>query len=372
MPDSADQYEQLLSVPPPRKRWVKADVWVAVLILIMGAIAIGQPLLWKLISSLGIQNSESLVKLSIYCSAILAGLVLIGGGLRLNPQWRSVRLAKKRFPRVWQAIKALRDRSRGEVFNDFLPVLIVGNRTLLVVSYRHLVDRRAQIPIATLLLDEQGQVIADDQLFEQAYTTFNYALNATIPAQSRLDTMKRAGRKLVSKDIPRAANALRHNQHRFEILGDGKHLSAGLEGLPVLREMVQETDRFLAARAGYVRAAGYGHSGEFHYEDADRFEQLGVAFARLLEERYAQPLQELSLRGEYLRQRVETQPTGWKDKKQLLLATRLLADSRKAIQRWIDAYGAEARVPETTWTNYHEKLQRVRAQGTAVSGGGIP
>ena len=372
MPDIAEQYEQLLSVPPPRKRWVKADVWVAVLILIMGAIAVGQPLLWKLISSLGIQNSESLVKLSIYCSAILAGVVLIGGGLRLNPQWRSVRLAKKRFPRVWRTIKALRDPSRGEVFNDFLPVLIMENRNLFVVSYRHRADRRAQIPIATLLLDEQGQVLAADPLFEQAYTTFNFALNATTPAQSRLDSMKRAGRKLLSKDIPRAASAFRRNQSRFEELGDARYLAAALEGLPVLEEAVRETDRFLAARAGYVRATGYGHSGEFHYEDADRFEQLGVAFARLLEERYAQPLQELSLRGAHLRQRVETQPTGWKDKKQLILALRLLADSRKAIQRWIDAYGSEARVPETTWTNYHEKLQRARAQGAAVLDGRIP
>ena len=372
MSENDNQYEEMLEVPARRTKWVKADTWLTLMILGLLALIIVFAIIMGISPRQGFEYGSPVSQIVVYLFAIVGGILLIGVPLRLNPQWRSVRLAKKRFPRVWKSIKTLRDPSRGEVFNDFLPVLIVRNRNLFVVSYRHRVDRRVQIPVATLLFDEQGQVIADDQLFEEAYTTFNYALNATIPAQSRLDTMKRAGRKLMSKDIPRAADLLRRNQGRFENLGDARQLAAALEGLPVLEEMVRETDRFLAARTGYVRSTGYGHSGEFHYEDADRFEQLGVAFARLLEKRYAQPLQELSLRGEYLRQRVETQPTSWKDRKQLLLATRLLADSRKAIQRWIEAYGSEARVPETTWSNYHEKLGRVRAQGAAVVGGGTP
>src|SRR4030067_1131155 len=120
MPDIAERYEQLLSIPRARKRWVKADTWLGVIVLLL-------------------------------------------------------------FLKVWQTIKALRDPSRGEVFNDFLPVLILGNRNLFVVSYRHRTDRHAQVPIATLLLDEQGQVLADDPLFEQAYTNFNFSLNPTIP-----------------------------------------------------------------------------------------------------------------------------------------------------------------------------------------------
>ena len=267
---------------------------------------------------------------------------------------------------VWDAIKRLADRERGELHIEFMPELNVEGRTLFVASYRHRLDRQRLIPIATLLFDDTGRVIENDELFEKAYTTYNFGLFTTAKGQTMLDEWQRKNRKLLKRKLPEVKRTIERSQARFEAVGAGDHSKRVIDGLGGFEAALREVDRFLEARQGYIKAVGYGHHPVFLYEDADRFERLSVAFAKKLGSEYGQRLQELSLTGEFLLGEFERHPGGWRNRKQLERALKLLAGSRLAIQKWIDDFGNEARVPEPSWKNYHEKLRAVRSQGVPV------
>lgn len=125
-------------------------------------------------------------------------------------------------------------------------------------------------------------------------------------------------------------------------------------------------ERCLSARQGYAKAVGFGQHPVFHYEDADRFERMSIAFTDRLEVEFAPKLQELSLLGETLLHHFEHNREGWKNRNGLEDALRLVAASRLAIQKSIDDYGDETRVPDPTWNNYRNKTRAVRQQGVPV------
>jgi hypothetical protein len=361
-------YEDLLKPPPKRASGIKADYWVAAIILgFFGLVVLSIPLASAIYALTGGEGYDARFEQTFGCISIgLATAILAAGIYGLSPQWRSVRYSRRKHRVVWDAIKRLADRERGELHIEFMPELTVEDRTLFVASYRHRLDRQALIPIATLLFDDQGRVIENDAVFEKAYTTYNFGLFTTGKAQGMLDEWQRQNRKLLKRKLPGAREAIERNQSGFEAVGAGNHSKQAIEGLSDFEEAMREVDRFLEARQGYVKAVGYGHHPVYLYEDADRFERLSVAFAKKLESAYGQRLQDLSLAGEFLLREFEQHPGGWRNRKQLERALKLLAGSRLAIQKWIDDFGNEARVPEPSWKNYHEKLRTVRSQGVPV------
>ena len=364
----AASYEDLLTPPPKRARGIKADYWAAGLILGFGCLMI-------LIAPVGIAlfvlsggegYDPGFYRNFLCVGGAVMGVFLAGGIYGLSPQWRSVRYSRRKHRVVWDAIKRLADGERGELHIEFMPELTVEDRTLFVASYRHRLDRQRLIPIATLLFDDTGRVIENDELFEKAYTTYNFGLFTTGKAQGMLDEWQRQNRKFLRRRLPKVNSAIERNRSRFVEVEVMTHVQQALEGLADFEEAMREVDRFLEARQGYVKAVGYGHHPVFLYEDADRFERLSVGFAKKLDSEYGQKLQELSLTGEFLLREFERHPGGWRNRKQLERALKLLAGSRFAIQKWIDDFGNEARVPEPSWKNYHEKLRAVRSQGVPV------
>ena len=362
-------YEELLVPPPRRARGLKAEVYMAGVILVAGCLGVASPMGYLQELLFGIparQFDDTASQTTAFIIASLAGIVLLGGGFGFSPQFRTLPYTWRRYRKAWRAARALRDRSKGEASNYFLPALNVEGRKLFVVSYRHRLDHNEVRPIATLLLDVQGRLIVDDALFEKAYTTYNFALWATLKGQSTMDVWRRAGRKILNKRIPQARNMLEANRARFEEVGEKERLLQAIEGLEVLRSAVLEVDRFLSAGMGYVRATGYGQRPEYYYEDADRLERLGVAFGRKLEDEYGFALEEVSRLGKHLLFRLEALPEGWRERKRLIKGLQLLGGARLAIQRWIDDFGVEARVPPAAWENYHRKTKALRDSGTPV------
>jgi len=363
----AASYEDLLTPPPKRARGIKADYWVAALILgFFGLVVLSIPLASVFYALTGGTGFDAGFEQTFSCISIgLAAGVLAAGIYGLSPQWRSVRYSRRKHRIVWDAIKRLADPDRGELHIEFTPELRIEGRVFLVASYRHKLDRQRLLPIATLLFDDTGRVIENDELFEKTYTTYNFGLFTTGKAQGMLDEWQRQNKKLL-KNLPEAKRTVERSQARFEAVGAGNHSKQAVEGLSRFEAALREVDRFLEARQGYVKAVGYGHHPVFLYEDADRFERLSVAFAKKLGSEYGQKLQELSLTGEFLLREFERHPGGWRNRKQLERALKLLAGSRLAIQKWIDDFGNEARVPEPSWKNYHEKIRAVRSQGVPV------
>jgi len=361
-------YEDLLTPPPRRARGIKSDYWLTGLVLGLGCFAfLAIPAAILFFRVLGGEGYDAGFFSSFFCIAAIVFLPLFLLALfALDPQFRSVRSSRRRYRNAWSAIKTLGDRMRDEVFNGYFPVLKVDGRALFVVSFRHRLDQQLMLPIATLLLDEEGRVIQNDQLFEKAYTVFNFALFTTAPSQARLDKWNQDVNKLHKKAIPHAAASLERNRPSFEQVGEGKHLQDAVEGLVTYLAAMEVVRRFLLARQAYVKAVGYGHGSEFLFEDADRFHRLSVAFAKKLEDEFGQPVQELSLVGEALLLRFQQTGPGWKQRKRLERALKLIAGSRVTIQRWIYDFGDEARVPQQSWENYHTKTKAVRAQGVPV------
>jgi len=354
--------------PPKRAGGIKADYWVAGLVLGAGCLLVSiAPVGIVLFAASGGEGYDPDFFRSVSCVGVTVLAAFLAVGIYgLSPQWRSVRYSRRKHRVVWDAIKRLADRERGELHIEFMPELNVEGRTLFVASYRHRLDRQRLIPIATLLLDDTGRVIENDELFEKAYTTYNFGLFTTAKGQTMLDEWQRKNRKLLKRKLPEVKRTIERSQARFEAVGAGDHSKRVIDGLGGFEAALREVDRFLEARQGYIKAVGYGHHPVFLYEDADRFERLSVAFAKKLGSEYGQRLQELSLTGEFLLGEFERHPGGWRNRKQLERALKLLAGSRLAIQKWIDDFGNEARVPEPSWKNYHEKLRAVRSQGVAV------
>ncbi|HKZ55198.1 MAG TPA: hypothetical protein VJ123_06940, partial [Anaerolineales bacterium] len=298
-------YEELLVPPPRRARGLKAEAWLAAVILTVSCMAVSSPFLAGPLQEIlfgiprGVYDRVASDLLG-YAIFIIAGIVLLGGAFGFSPQFRTLPYTWRRYRKAWRAARGLRDQTKGEATNYFLPALNVEGRKLFVVSYRHRLDHKEVRPIATFLLDEHGRLIVDDALFEKAYTTYNFALWTTLKGQSTTDVWRRAGRKILNKHIPRARNVLEANRERFEEVGEKERLRQAIEGLDVLRSAVLEVDRFLSARMGYMRAAGYGQRPEYYYEEADRLERLGVAFGRKLEDEYGFALEEVSRLGKHL------------------------------------------------------------------------
>jgi len=361
-------YEDLLTPPPRRARGIKADYWVAALILgFFGLLVLMIPLGDTLFSLTGGEGYDPGFERNFGCLAVgLIGALFAAGIYGLSPQWKSVRYLRRKHRVVWDTIKRLADPVKGELHIEYTPELKVEERTLFVASYRHRSDQKRLLPIATLMFDDQGRVIDNDKLFEKAYTVYNFGLFNMGKAQGELDEWQRQNRRLLREKLPKARAAIEHNGSRFEELGAGKHLQQAIHGLTDFKAALREVDRFLEARQGYVKAVGYGHRPVYLYEDADRFERLSVAFAKKLEAEYGQGLRELSLTGEFLLHELEQHQSGWRNRKGLGRALKLVASSRLAIQKWIDDFGNEARVPPPSWQNYHNKTRAVRSQGVPV------
>ena len=364
----APRYEDLLAPPPRRARGIKADYWAAALVLgVFTLLILMVPISCALSALTGREGYDPELDRTVGCIGVgLLTAVLAGGIYGLSPQWRSVRYSRRKHRIVWDTIKRLADHEKGELHIEYTPELRVGDRTLFVASYRHRSDQKRLLPIATLLLDDQGRVIDNEEWFEKAYTTYNFGLFTSAKGQGLLDEWQRQNRRLLRKKLPKAMAAIERNGSRCEELGAGKHHQQAIHGMADFEAALQEVDRFLDARQGYVKAVGYGHRPVYLYEDADRFEQLSVAFAKKLESEYGQRLRELSLTGEFLLHELEQHQSGWRNRKALERALKLVAGSRLAIQKWIDDFGNEARVPPPSWQNYHNKTRAVRSQGVPV------
>jgi len=361
-------YEDLLTPPPRRARGIKADYWAAALILgFFTLLILMVPVSSALFALSGGEGFDPEFFQTVGC----IGVSVIGAGLAtgfyiLSPQWKSVRYLRRKHRVVWDSIKRLADPKKGELHIEYTPELKFEDRILFVASYRHRSDQKRLLPIATLLFDDQGRVIDNDEWFEKAYTTYNFGLFTSAKGQGLLDEWQRQNRRLLRKKLPKASAAIEHNGSRYEELGAGKHCLQAIHGMADFEAALREVDRFLDARQAYVKAVGYGHRPVYLYEDADRFERLSVAFAKKLESEYGQGLRELSLTGEFLLHELEQHQSGWRNRKALERALKLVAGSRLAIQKWIDDFGNEARVPPPSWQNYRNKTRAVRGLGVPV------
>lgn len=364
----AQEYEDLLTPPPKRAGGISSQYWGTTLVVGFGCLVVLLPIvgfaIYRAVGSAGF-NSGFFRGFACF-GGILIGLLMLGGVFGLSPQWRSVRYSRKRHGEVWDAIKSAADPARGERHIEFVPELHVGDRQLFIASYRHKNDRQRLVPIATILLDENGRILESDQLFEKAYVTYSFALFTTSKAQSLLDQWRRNTRKTLTKAIPRAKASILANMKRFSMIGEGVRAQQAAHDLATFSGAMTEVERFLEARQGYVKAVGYGQRPVYLFEDADRLDRLGEALGRKLESDYGQKLLDLSSIGESLTQVIESHPGGWRDRKALRRALTLVAGSRTAIQKWIDDFGDEVRVPEPTWKNYHNKTRWLRSQGIPV------
>jgi hypothetical protein len=290
---------------------------------------------------------------------------VFGGVMVMNPQFRTIWSSRLRYPKTWRAMQIFRDRAKGEAFNYYLPVLKVDARHLFIVFFRNQSDSRLMKPLATLLLDDAGRVMANDELLEKAYITYNLAIMTTSPAQTQLSAMRSSGQTLLKRHLPTALAKLDTNRLRFRELALGAQLDQALTQLAAFTAAVEEADRFLNAREGYLRAIGYGLGSEFLYSDAERMRQLSVAFVQKMRAEFDQPILELSLVAAFLQRQVETNPQGWQDRGQLQFALAFLAEARNALQTFY-VFEREARVPEEIWQSYHDKLAALKAKGIQV------
>ena len=361
-------YEDLLTPPPKRAGGIKADYWAAGLVLGAGCLLVAiVPVGMALFAASGGKGYDPEFFRTVSCVGVTMLVAFLAVGIYgLSPQWKSVRYLRRKHRVVWDTIKRLADPEKGELHIEYTPELRVEDRTLFVASYRHRSDQKRLLPIATLLFDDQGRVIDNDEWFEKAYTTYNFGLFTSAKGQGHLDEWQRQNKRLLRKGLPKARTAIERNGSRFEELGAGKHFKQAIHGLTDFEAALREVDRFLEARQGYVKAVGYGHRPVYLYEDANRFERLGVALAKKLESEYGQGLRELSLTGEFLLHELEQHQSGWRNRKGLERALKIVAGSRLAIQKWIDDFGNEARVPPPSWQNYHDKTRAVRGQGVPV------
>jgi hypothetical protein len=226
-------YEDLLTPPPKRAGGIKADYWAAALILgFFTFLILMVPVSTALFALTGGEGYDPEFYRTVGCIGVGAiGAGLAAGFYGLSPQWRSVRYLRRKHRVVWDTIKRLADREKGELHIEYTPELRVEDRTLFVASYRHRSDQKRLLPIATLLLDDKGRVIDNDEWFEKAYTTHNFGLFTSAKGQGLLDEWQRQNKRLLRRRLPKGRTAIERNGSKFGELGAGKHLQQAIQGL---------------------------------------------------------------------------------------------------------------------------------------------
>lgn len=200
---------------------------------------------------------------------------------------RRGRYLRKHYPAVYRAIPRLKEKGEHTSFDA--PPLHIDGKTYFLVTYyfrQPWWERRLWVQLSGwAVLDEQGNVIQDAELFAKAFLTMGYADFGAVETQKRKEGERRELRFALKKYLPRLERFFRKRE-RFEKHGMMEAWNYVTQAFPSLYQMVKDALEFYDVNDKIMEAIGYSFGYEFWYEDAVHAEKIYRAFGQYMNLKY--------------------------------------------------------------------------------------
>jgi hypothetical protein len=206
---------------------------------------------------------------------------------------RTVGYVKKHFPQIYKKFQAIRDRRTGEVMNPSMPILKIDGKICFMGYYavQQPVGRVVNVQITGYAMtDEQGEWLADEELFKKVFLTYDFGLLGAVSGQdtSALDRMQLS--EGLNIYVPRAERSLKKHRNYFEANHMLENWQQVLDRLPALYAATREALTVLDGLEKYRKSIGYSFGREYLYEDALEAQKMRQAFAKYMLAAYYQDI----------------------------------------------------------------------------------
>jgi len=218
-------------------------------------------------------------------SALMGLLFLVLPVQYYDRATRTVRYAKKHFPQVYKRFQALTERGRGELMTPSMPILKIDGKPYFMGYYsvQHRAGRTVNVQITGYAMtDEQGEWLADEELFKKVFLTYDFGLLGAVSGQDTSANDQMQLTEGMNIYVPRAERSLKKRRDYFE----ANHMLANWQEvtnrLPALYAAAREALTILDGLEKYRKSIGYSFGHEYLYEDALEAQKMRQAFAKYM------------------------------------------------------------------------------------------
>lgn len=225
---------------------------------------------------------------------------------------RTKRWAKKHYPQIYRLIYRFKERAKRDRMVVGPPLLHIEGKGYFFGLYAR---QRLWEQVATItgffVLDEQGQLVEDEELFVKAFLTYNYMVIGSVSGQNT-DAMERLYfKENVNIYVPRAEKVLKKLRGYFDENGWAYEYNMLLDLLPGLYAAGRDVMHFQEGREKYRQAMGYSFGYEFYYEDAVQEMEMRQAFCKYMLAAHFATLNNARVLSARLIQQIEQDGGGW-------------------------------------------------------------
>ncbi|MCG2784476.1 MAG: hypothetical protein L6461_05175 [Anaerolineae bacterium] len=214
--------------------------------------------------------------------------VVVFGFVKIPPYFyheekRNRRWARKNHPHIYKTIYRFGERNKKDKMVVGVRLLRINEKIYFLGPY---VRQRWWENIATLtgfvLLNEQGEVVEDEELFTKAFLTYNYGIIGAVTGQNiamgEVHTLKES----LNIYVPRSEKVLKMQRSYFEHNGDLHEWQSLVDYLPNLYEAARDALTIYDGREKFRKSMGYSFGYEYHYEDAVEELEMRQAFFKYM------------------------------------------------------------------------------------------
>jgi hypothetical protein len=287
-----------------RGKGISHDALMALLILILCPLMLfgGIPIVaFTQRGIVGELTMFSFCVISIYVLLIFGILRFILNLTNINKRTRANSFRK--YPLVRQAAYRFIDHSKNEVIRDYIPILKIEGRTLFYIAYFQKGDAK-RIPIGVLLLDDQGQVVYEDELFKKAVLTAFISITCGHLIQQKAEVVRRSMKRVVDRQIPDDIKILKNQEEQFKRSGISTQWMSMMENSSILPQALKESITILDGEESFRKAMGYEFALEFYYEDAVKLREEYLAYVRYMNAAYRRKIISVTTEGATLIQKI--------------------------------------------------------------------
>ncbi len=272
------------------------------------------------------------------------------------------RWARKAYPHIYKTIYRFKERAK-------LDRMIVGPRLLWIegkgyflgVYARQLffIENRATLT-GFFLLNEQGQLVDDEELFVKAFLTYNYGIIGAISGQNAIIGDRWALTEKKKIYAPRSEKVLQKMRRYFEENGYLHEFQELLKYIPDLYVAANDALTIIDGREKYCKAMGYSFGHEFMHEDAVKEMDMRQAFSKYMLAAHFMTLNNVRVLTGSLRNKITQDGTGWQ-KRIAIKSLETIWELAFMISNLIDKMAQEGVPSDDDKKLFREKTQYVKS-----------
>lgn len=281
---------------------------------------------------------------------------------------RTYRHVKSKYPLVFRNLVPLQKKETKEFLFHSLPVLKIDGRKYFLAAY--IFQNRWELKpnvrfTGWLLQDALGNIIADDNLFQKAFLTYNYGSLGAAEVQRFDGNEQRPLSNDLHYQLPQAETYLRSQHRYFDQKGQLQDWQNIMDRMPMLYQAGKDALSLYKGRENFRRSMGYSFGLEFEYEDALLEEQMDRTFSKYMQAAYGEQIEAIRASLTRLFQSLEND-SGTAGKRLRLDALNKVQKTIGTIFSLIDRMQRGGIPSPEDWSLYRTKLALAKERGFVI------